>query len=169
MIYFNNKQYLENFLLRKFLIVLFCFSLSSCGSEDESNEVTTQNTVEKEVVIEKTTNANVSEEIQLNKEKWIANNISNYTVEMQKICFCEPDAVRMMIFNINDNQISDVTYADTGDKVDPSLYNDKNTVLGMFTLVEESILRNPEQITISYDKKLGYIKQLTIDQNVFGL
>ena len=122
-----------------------------------------KNAAKAEIAVEKTSSNQVVAEVQANKDKWLSHDIKKYQIEMQKICFCAPDAVRMMIFQVEDNEIKDVRYADSGDAVDPGHYNELNTIEGMFALVEQSLEKNPADIVISYDQEYGYIKELTVD------
>ena len=89
--------------------------------------------------------------------------ITNYEIEMQKICFCPPDAVRLMIFEVENSEINSVRYADTDETVEPGLYSNYNTLNGLFDLAEQAIEKNPNELTISYDKDYGFIKEISID------
>ena len=82
---------------------------------------------------------------------------------MQKICYCVPEVVRMMVFEVKDDKVETVRYADTGDEVDPQHYGNFNTIEGMFSFVEQALEKNPADLSIAYDEKYGYIKELSVD------
>ena len=166
MLFINQYQISARSFLRGFFITLIAsLFITACGSDSEED---TAEASKSEIVVETATVKDVAAEMQSNKDKWLSHNINDYKIEMQKICFCSEDAVRLMIFDVVGNKINEVRYADTGEVVDASYYDEYNTVTGLFTLVEESVAKNPEEITIVYDKQYGYIKQLSIDfqQNI---
>lgn len=142
------------------------FSVSACGGDNDQESV---ETIAEEVTSEvapastKATSNDIASEVQINRDKWLSHGISNYEIEMQKICYCVPEVVRMMVFEVEDNKVEQVRYADTGDEVDPQHYGDFNTIEGMFTFVEQALQKNPADLSISYDDKYGYIKELSVD------
>lgn len=171
----NNDQnstyrFLKGFIKNISFIVLCCvwLSLTACGGKEDEQAASSEEEPKTKIesLVEKATSNDIAAEIQSNKEKWLSHDITEYQIEMQKICFCVPDAVRLMIFEIANNEIHAVRYADTGDEVDPSHYNQYNTVEGLFLLVEEALAKNPADISIAYDKEYGYIKELSIDYQV---
>lgn len=142
------------------------FSISACGgNKDEASIETAPEELSKEVTPESTkaTSGDIASEVQINREKWMSHGISDYEIEMQKICYCVPEVVRMMVFEVGDNKVEEVRYADTGEEVDPQHYGDFNTIEGMFTFVEQALQKNPADLSISYDEKYGYIKELSVD------
>lgn len=153
--------------IRKFSLLTLCFAsfaFAACGgTKDEEKAEVTEQSKESEVVVEEASSNQIVAEVQANKDKWLAHGIKQYQIEMQKICFCAPDAVRMMIFQVAEDEIQDVRYADSGNEVDPSHYDQSNTIEGMFALVEQALEKNPANISISYDNKYGYIKELSVD------
>lgn len=167
MLFRIENQISANSLLRGlsnlFLASVFLF-VTACGSDKEDTAETTK----PKVVVEAVSEKDVAAEMRANKEKWLSYGITDYKIEMQKICFCSKDAVRLMIFDVVGNKINEVRYADTGEIVDAKNYSEDNTVVGLFNLVEGSISKNPEEISIIYDERYGYIKQLSIDfqQNI---
>ena len=154
-------------LVKTISLLILCsawLALAACGAnQDEKEAQVEEEPTTPEIKVEKASSIDVVAEVQANKEKWLAHGIKAYEIEMQKICYCAPDAVRLMLFQVTDNEIKDVRYADSGDVVDPSYYNNLNTIEGMFTLVEQALKENPADLVISYDTEYGYIKELTVD------
>lgn len=141
------------------LILLF-----SCGgNKDSAEEVVEKVSQAEETKSTKATANDIASEVESNREKWMQHGINNYEIEMQKICYCVPEVVRMMVFEVDDNSIKTVRYADTGDDVEQQHYGDFNTIESMFAFVEQSLEKNPADISIAYDEKYGYIKELSID------
>lgn len=164
----SKSNYLKGLI--KYACILFTcsiiFSMSACGGKkDEEPAKTVEKEVAKTVTPESTkaTSSDITSEVQSNREKWLAHGISNYEIEMQKICYCVPEVVRMMVFEVKDDKVETVRYADTGDEVDPQHYGDFNTIEGMFSFVEQALEKNPADLSIAYDEKYGYIKELSVD------
>lgn len=163
----STNSFLNSFV-KRILFILLCgtyFCVAGCGGNDKETLETTSESVTAEEVtsIEKVSTDDIAKELQANKEKWNSHEITDYSIEMQHICFCPPEAVRLMIFEIKNNEIRSVRYADTDEYVEAGYFNDYNTVNGLFELAEQAITKNPHEITISYDEEFGFIKELSID------
>ncbi len=156
---------LKNCLICFFTVFICCLLLNACGGnkDDEAieKEKVSQDTQTPEST--KATSVDIASEVQINREKWQAHEIGEYQIEMQKICYCIPEVVRMMVFEVEGDEIASVRYADDGETVDPQHYGQFNTVESMFTFVEQALEKNPADISISYDEQYGYIKELSID------
>lgn len=160
-------------LIQYSYIVIYCIialSISACGgNKDDAPTENTVNKIETQVTESvapestKATSGDIASEVQANREKWKSHEISDYEIEMQKICYCVPEVVRMMVFEVGEQKIKAVRYADTGEIVDPQHYGEFNTIEAMFTFVEQSLEKNPADLSISYDEKYGYIKELNVD------
>ncbi len=144
--------------------ITYCLVLNACGGNKEETPVEKKEVTET-VVPESTkaTSNDIATEVQMNREKWMSHEISGYQIEMQKICYCVPEVVRMMVFEVEGDEVTAVRYADTGEDVDPQHYGDFNTIEGMFSFVEKAIEKDPADLSIAYDEKYGYIKELSID------
>ena len=158
-----NSTFLKS-LIKYILIYITCGTLIS-ACEGTKEEAPVENKVNETVAPESTkaTSNDIASEIQKNREKWMSHGISDYEIEMQKICYCIPEVVRMMVFEVETNKVEAVRYADTGKDVDPQHYGDFNTIEGMFSFVEQALEKNPAVLSISYDDKYGYIKELSVD------
>ena len=158
-----NSFFLKELL--KYIFILFTCSvlLNACGGNKE--EAPAQEETTKTVAPESTkaTSNDITTEVQMNREKWMSHEISSYQIEMQKICYCVPEVVRMMVFEVEGDEVMSVKYADTGEDVDPQHYGNFNTIEGMFTFVEKALEKNPADLSIAYDEKYGYIKELSVD------
>ncbi len=144
------------------VLIVLCLCLSACGEKETTTEVE-EETVVPDVEVEGVSKADITTELKTQKEKWLSHKISNYQIEMQKLCFCPPEVVRMMIFEINENEIKTARYVDTGDTVAPENYNQDNTIEGLFAVVEQAMTNDPAEISITYDEEYGFIKSVTID------
>jgi len=169
----SKSDHLKGLIKYSFILITcsIILNISACGgNKDEAPANTAEKEVTKMVTPESTkaTSNDIASEIQSNREKWMAHEISDYEIEMQKICYCIPEVVRMMIFEIDDDKVKAVSYADTGDDVDPQHYGNFNTIEGMFSFVEQELEKNPADLIIAYDEEYGYIKELSIDykQNI---
>ena len=159
----SSYYFLKASLKYTLLLITCCMYLTACGGNKEESPV--ENEVAETVVPESTkaTTNDITTEIQMNREKWMSHEISSYQIEMQKICYCVPEVVRMMVFEVDGDDVKSVRYADTGEDVDPQHYGDFNTIEGMFTFVEQALEKDPADLSIAYNEKYGYIKELSID------
>ena len=164
MSFFNLQTTFNSFLL-KYILILFacCILINACGGNKE--EVPVEKEVTETVIPDSTkaTSNDIASEVQLNREKWMSHEISSYQIEVQKICYCVPEVVRMMVFEVDGDEVASVRYADTGEDVDPQHYGEFNTIEDMFTFVEKALEKNPADLSIAYDEKYGYIKELSVD------
>jgi hypothetical protein len=158
----NNETSELNFLrglitfTKNFITCGIILSVIACGGDkDEVSVETAAEEVTEDVTTESTkaTSIDIASEVQINREKWMSHGISNYEIEMQKICYCVPEVVRMMVFEVEGDKVETVRYADTGDDVDPQHYGNFNTIEGMFTFVEQALEKNPADLSIAYDEK----------------
>ena len=132
---------LNNCLAYFFTAFICCLLLNACGgNKDEAaveKEKVSQDTQTPEST--KATSVDIASEVQINREKWQAHEIGEYQIEMQKICYCIPEVVRMMVFEVEGDEIASVRYADDGETVDPQHYGQFNTVESMFTFCRASV------------------------------
>ena len=158
-----NSIYLRSLFKYTLIFIASSLLISACSGDKE--EVPVEKEVTETVVPESTkaTSNDIASEIQVNREKWMAHEISSYQIEMQKICYCVPEVVRMMVFEVDENEVVSVRYADTGEDVDPQHYGDFNTIESMFTFVEKALEKNPADLSIAYHDKYGYIKEMSVD------
>lgn len=142
-----------------------CILLLGCSENNNQTIETVSHNVEieEDIIVEKPSMEQVSFELKSNKSRWASQNISTYEIEMQKICFCLPDALRPMIFQIKNDRITSVHYVDSNKTVDPGFYDNYNSLTGLFELAEYALDQNPEEISITYDYEYGYIKKISID------
>ena len=168
-LYETSKSIYLKGLIKYSYILFVCtiiINVSACGGgKNESPAKMAEKEETKAVAPEsiKATSNDIASEVQKNREKWMSYEISDYEIEMQKICYCIPEVVRMMVFEIEANEVEAVRYADTGEDVDPQHYGDFNTIEGMFSFVEQALEKNPADLSIAYDDKYGYIKELSVD------
>ena len=159
----SEHYFLKDLFTHVLLLITCCLLLNACGGNKEEAPVEEKAT---ETVVPESTKAtsnDIASEVQLNREKWMSHEISGYQIEMQKICYCVPEVVRMMVFEVEGDEVTAVRYADTGEDVDPQYYGDFNTVEAMFSFVEKALEKDPADLSIAYDEKYGYIKELSID------
>lgn len=159
----NNLNSLFKYIRLLTACSMLVFLVSCGGNKDEAETVIEKVSEVEETNSTKATLNDIAAEIQSNREKWLQHGISGYEIEMQKICYCVPEVVRMMVFEVKDDKVSTVRYADTGDDVEQQHYGDFNTIESMFTFVEQALEKNPADLSIAYNEKYGYIKELSID------
>jgi Family of unknown function (DUF6174) len=96
------------------------------------------------------------------RSRWRAAGISDYSYEVRKLCFCPPEVVGPFAITVRGGAVASVVYVPTGAAVVP-LAERHPTVDGLFAVVEATLERNPDRLTIDYDSALGYPRRIDVD------
>jgi Family of unknown function (DUF6174) len=96
------------------------------------------------------------------RARWHAAGISDYSYEMRKLCFCPPEVVGPFAITVRGGAVASVVYVSTGAAVVP-VAERHPTVDGLFAVVEATLERNPDRLTIDYDSELGYPRRIEVD------
>ena len=96
------------------------------------------------------------------RSRWRGAGISDYSYEMRKLCFCPPEYVGPFTITVRGGAVVSVVYLPTGASVVP-VPERHPTVDGLFEVVEATLERNPDQLSIDYDPALGYPRRIDVD------
>jgi len=99
-------------------------------------------------------------ELERARDRWAAQNISFYTITLQRSCFCGgPMRVEVRVGEVAVTR----TDLDTGEPVSSELAHLFPDIPGLFALVEQEIERPAFELTVEYDPLRGFPKQITVD------
>jgi hypothetical protein len=122
----------------------------------------------------KATNDSFMKTLQENRSKWESQNITHYLMtislpadignyDAMPVTIEVKDGKMISIFDVNGLKISsDVNYFSTTFMYDP----DEFTIPGLFSIIEKTYKNNPPEIDVTYDPKLGYPSNITVDPYV---
>ena len=93
--------------------------------------------------------------------QWAVANVTSYTFEVQRHCFCLDRYVRPMWIQVVDGVVVSAVYADDGthlpDEIEPP------TVAGLFDEIQAAIDQDAHSVEASYHVDLGYPTDVSID------
>jgi len=99
-------------------------------------------------------------EWEANQNRWRDAGMTSYGYEFRRVCFCpNTNLVRITVI---DGVITAVHDVDSGTDLDSSEFRFYETVDDLFDIVRDA-LTNADSIEVTYDEKLGYPTQITID------
>jgi len=76
--------------------ILFLQLITACGGKQETKQVTASEKNETEsLTVDVSATDKAVAKLKSQKEIWLEKSITDYQIEMQKLCFCAPDAVRL--------------------------------------------------------------------------
>lgn len=103
------------------------------------------------------------QQLRINRRLWNQQNISNYRYTLSNSCFCITEARGPVVIEVRKGRTTSITNADTGQPVNPELFQKYDTVPKLFNLIGDAITRRASSLTVEYDPTLGYPTQINID------
>ncbi len=103
------------------------------------------------------------EKLYQSRDTWNAHNINAYSYTYRRSCECLPDSTRKVVITVSGNEISGITYADSGETVPESPQGFYQTVDDLFGMVEDAFYEKAHQISVTYDETYGYPTDIYID------
>ncbi len=102
-----------------------------------------------------------------NLQKWQAKRIGHYQVQIQRSCFCVPDATKPIVVEVLGGKVIKMRYADGGaiTPANATYFADFNTIEQLFTLIANGIRAGYTRVEVAYDPVYGFPRQITIDQD----
>ncbi|MDD5082460.1 MAG: DUF6174 domain-containing protein [Dehalococcoidales bacterium] len=98
-----------------------------------------------------------------NQQRWTSRNISSYRYRIQIGCFCPQDITHPVIIEVRNNQPASITYADTGAAVTTDFFGRCDTMTKLFSIIENAITQEVDELTVSYEAEFGYPTNIYID------
>jgi len=97
-----------------------------------------------------------------NKTLWESQNIKNYEVDFQRICFCLPDITQPAKLTVINQFLSDAIYL-SGATVNQNNFFHFYTINKAFSLIQEAFNEGAAEIRVVYDIEHGFPKSAFID------
>lgn len=136
-------------MLRGMRSILFTATLSlaafACGTDPSSPEET---------------------QLQSALETWDVHGPSDYSFTWQKSCFCDAGTTAPIRITVENGQITEAIYLETEAPVPASVRAQLTTIDGLFTTIEDAIVRDADSIVVSYDPNAGFPVSIAIDYEV---
>ena len=107
--------------------------------------------------------ASLGEQLDANWSLWQAQGVTTYDYEFRWICFCVAEVTDPVIVTVVDNSVTRVTYADTGESVDPNIVSSYPTINQLFLLVENAIVEEADVIRVDFDESRGFPVDASFD------
>lgn len=98
-------------------------------------------------------------------KKWKKRSFDSYQYTFQRTCFCLRDLTREVRVTVRNDQIVEIRFTDTGDLVDPSLYQFFYTMREIFKEIRQQLAQDPEHAEIEYDSQWKIPTYVFIDQS----
>ena len=99
-------------------------------------------------------------ELERARDRWAAQNISFYTLTLQRSCFCGgPMRVEVRVGEVAVTR----TDLDTGQPVSAELAHLFPDITGLFAIVQQEIERPASALSVAYDSIRGFPRQITVD------
>ena len=100
------------------------------------------------------------ERLQQARGQWRSQGIADYRFDFRRICFCAPPFTDPVRVTVRRGAIVAVERVSDAAPQDPAFYY---TIEGLFSVLEEAIDQDANQLTASYDSALGYPTSAYID------
>ena len=110
----------------------------------------------------------VQSELNLNRQNWEAEALSDYRYRYRQLCFCGPDVTAQVWIRVEGNEVVSATFVESGEPVGQSRLGQLPTIDGLFDFLQDAIDREAYSIEAEYHRTLGYPTDASIDyeQNV---
>lgn len=96
------------------------------------------------------------------RARWEAAGIADYEYEYRRQCECLD--TRPARIEVRNGRVANATYSDSGEPTGPNAATP--TIDDLFDLIESAIRDEAATLRVSYDPRLGYPTQITIDYDV---
>ena len=104
-------------------------------------------------------------EIERNKEKWQAANISHYRYNLFVGCFCVFSQDMPLIVEVKDGELVSMKYQ-SGNEIDTSsreLFEKYASIERVFSELETNINGKADKVTVTYDPMYGFPAKIDVD------
>ena len=102
------------------------------------------------------------------RARWEAADISSYTFEFRRLCFCGTDVTGRMRIEVEDGSVLMAVYVDTGEPVSSPAVTPP-TIDDLFAEIGDAIDRDAFSLIAEYDPELGYPIDVSIDYLEFAV
>lgn len=101
-----------------------------------------------------------------NEAKWKTASVGgDYDYTIQLNAFTSPDYRRPITVSVANGQVSNMTYADTGEAVPADRQATVPSINDLFSMLRDAYTSNAARVDVTYDPKYGFPSSLYIDQS----
>jgi hypothetical protein len=105
----------------------------------------------------------VSGQLQLARQRWAAQHLSNYRYVVQVGCFCPAEVTEPTRIEVRNDAPVAITNLRTG-QPDPSpSFQDIATIDQLFVVIQHALTRGADDIKVQYDATYGYPHSIMVD------
>ncbi|MFN6566189.1 DUF6174 domain-containing protein [Dendronalium sp. ChiSLP03b] len=115
-----------------------------------------------QVVQKSPTNNSSFRQLKINQRLWNRQKITNYRYTLTNQCFCVPEVRGPLNIEVRNGVTTSITLAQTGQPVNPELVSSYTTIPKLFNLISNTINSGESQLSVTYNRKLGYPTQINI-------
>ncbi len=105
----------------------------------------------------------VKDSLSRHQRLWVNQGIRSYQYRLQVNCFCPPEVTDPVIVEVREGAASSVLYAATGKPAESKYFDKYDTVDELFLVIEDTIKRGADEISVTYDETLGFPTRIYID------
>jgi hypothetical protein len=95
--------------------------------------------------------------------RWQGAGISSYDFDLQRVCFCVPEATGPVTISVRNGAFTAIVRTDSGTAVDTLLFQDYLTMDRVFVTTRRFLDARPASFTASYDTALGFPTSVAVD------
>lgn len=115
-----------------------------------------------QVVQKSPTNNSNFRQLKINQRLWNRQKITNYRYTLTNQCFCVPEVRGPLNIEVRNGVTTSITLAQTGQPVNPELVSSYTTIPKLFNLISTTLNSGESQLSVTYNRKLGYPTQINI-------
>ena len=98
-------------------------------------------------------------------ERWMAQRPAQYSLVMQRTCFCLPEFVAPMRVIFANGEILSATYLDSGDTVSLQVFKSLKNIEGWLTRISELEAKENAELKTAFNNEYGYPTYFYVDRH----
>ena len=104
-------------------------------------------------------------ELELARTRWAERGPSDYSMTIQRYCFCGPGITQPATVTVSRGVIVSRVYVATGDTVPAGVADAYGDVASLFAFIQSAIDEGAYKVDVQYDADFGFPRTITIDWN----
>jgi len=107
--------------------------------------------------------ADLREELEAARARWNSQGYDDYTMELQRDCFCGPDHRGPVLVTVRSGAVVERVYKESGQPVPGDIAPIFPDVEGLFDFLEDALDQDPAEARAEFHAELGYPTSMWID------
>jgi hypothetical protein len=99
-----------------------------------------------------------------NRNLWTDQKINDYRYQLKVSCFCPAEVTNPVTIEVRQGDSVSWKYVQTGQDADRKYFINAESINRLFQTIEDAFKQKADEITVSYDQRLGYPVRVYIDQ-----